>query len=396
MRSILLLVFSSYITFVDCIIPLNILLSIIDQFRLINIMIQKDCFALSVKRELFKIFSDHGEMINLNDEIGHTKHSIIRCTETIKNLTFDKSIKTKTVVISQIETENYLNEIDISIGEEVYFLDKNTFKIYEAYTINNVHVIRYLGQFYKIDKDLASFSPPDDFVNSFVDRRRDFHGIQLIGMTETWPPYIIIPDNYADHSNYFPENETYDITNIVSGSYIDALNHLEKSLNFSIKLYKRLDGIWGVPKTLPNGTMIFNGMMESLAESHVDMICASFSLIPSRYSYVDYLLPMTQSYPYLFIAKNNDIIDWTVYLTPFSIRIWLIILASAITIIIIITVMEKQYNIETVSYRQVNVLVWVVDYFNYLGSRLYRQFPEQQTNSSTIYKLSSYIYLISL
>ena len=349
-RSILLLALFSYTTLVDCIIPLNILQSIIDQFRLTNVVIQKNCFTLSMKRELFKIFADHGEMINLIDENYHPKHSFIRCAETIKNLTLDKSMKTQTVVISQIGNENYLNEITISIGEEVYFFDKNTFKIYEAYSINNVHIIRYLGQFYEIDKDLALFSPSDNFVNSFVDRRSNFHGIQLIGMTETWTTEVIIPDNYADHSTYFPENETHDVTNIASGIYIDVLNQLEKSLNFSTKLYKRKDGIYGWPKTLTNGTIIFNGMMKSLKESHVDMICSSFAIIPSRYSYVDYSVPITLSHKSLFIARNNDIIHWTAYLSEFSIRIWLIIIASAITITVIITIMEKQHNFETVSF----------------------------------------------
>ena len=133
---------------------------------------------------------------------------------------------------------------------------------------------------------------------------------------------------------------------------IDTLNHLEKSLNFSTKLYKRKDGKWGVPITLPNGTIILNGMLKSITESHVDMICASLSIVESRLTYVDYLVPITQVHASLFIANNDnfDTIDWTVYLTPFTLRVWLIIIASTITIVIIIIVMEKQYNVEMVSY----------------------------------------------
>ena len=46
------------------------------------------------------------------------------------------------------------------------------------------------------------------------------------------------------------------MTNIVDGIYIDMLNSMEKVLNFSTKLYKRKDGQWTPPKTLPNGTII--------------------------------------------------------------------------------------------------------------------------------------------
>ena len=235
MRDILLILLISYPILVECIIPLNILLSIIDQFQLFDIVIQKNCFTLLMKMELFKIFADRGKILNLNEKRVHPNHQFIRCTDTIKTLTLNKSIKTQTVVITQIENKTDLSTMDISIGENVYFLDKTTFKIYEAYSVNSVHVTQYLGQFHELNKSTALFSPADDFIESLVDRRGNFHGIQLIGMTDLdlarnlAQHYIIIPDNFAEQSNYFPENETYDVTNIVSGIYI-GLSHFNKIL----------------------------------------------------------------------------------------------------------------------------------------------------------------------
>ena len=343
------MIFSST-TLVACNIPLNVLLGIIDQFELIDTIIQKNCFVLSTKLELFKIFSDLGETINLNQRTFHHKHPFIRCIKNIKKLTLKKPIKTPLVIISQIKNKNDLSSMDISIGEEVYFLDKNTFKIYEAYEVNNMHITRYLGQFHQANKKFALFSPADDFIDSFVDRRGDFHGIQLIGMVEAQPQTIIIPDNFLSQSYYFAENETYDVTSIVSGSYINSLNHLKKSLNFSIKLYKRKDGEWGMPKLLPNGSIILNGMIKSITENNADMICTSLSIVQLRRPYVDFLNPMSQVYAALFIANHNyDVIDWTVYLAPFSIKLWLSIVASAIIFMIIITIMERQYNAKRVS-----------------------------------------------
>ena len=340
----------SYTTSVECNIPLNVLLGIIDQFELIDIIIQKNCFMLSTKIELFKIFADLGETINLNERTFHHNHPFIRCAENIEKFTLNKPIKTPSVIISQIKNENDLRSMDISIGEEVYFLDRNTFKIYEAYVVNNMHITRYLGQFHQSNKNHAFFSPAEDFIDSFVDRRGDFHGIQLIGMVEAQPQTIIIPDNFVSQSYYFPENETYDVTNIVSGSYINSLNHLKISLNFSIKLYKRKDGVWGMPKSLPNGSIILNGMIKSITENNVDMICTSLSIVQLRRPYVDFLQPMSKVYAALFIANfNYYVIDWTVYLAPFSIKLWLSIVASAVIFMVTITIMERQYNVKMVS-----------------------------------------------
>ena len=76
------------------------------------------------------------------------------------------------------------------------------------------------------------------------------------GLTEIEEPAIHFPHDFVSNATYFPNNDTYDMTNIVDGIYIDMLNSMEKVLNFSTKLYKRKDGQWTPPKTLPNGTII--------------------------------------------------------------------------------------------------------------------------------------------
>ena len=81
MSTLLILMIFSYTTSVECNIPLNVLLGIIDQFELIDIIIQKNCFMLSTKIELFKIFADLGETINLNERTFHRNHPFIRCEE---------------------------------------------------------------------------------------------------------------------------------------------------------------------------------------------------------------------------------------------------------------------------------------------------------------------------
>ena len=354
MRIISFLVLYSFINIVDCIIPLNVLLSVIDQFKLIDVRIQNNCFTATEKRQLFKIFSDNGKAVNF-EKIFHQHHSIIICTENIGHLT--KQTQSPVVVVYEDSSKDFLNKIKISLGEMVYFLNKDTFKIYEAYEVNDVHVTRFLGQFHQTCKNSASFSPADGFIDSFVDRRGNFYGIQLIAMTEQWGTDIILPNNFKDKSYFFPTNETYDVTNIVSGVYIDVLKHLEKFLNFSTKLYKRKDGVWGMPKTLSNGTVThLDGMLKSLVEYPVDLICAPFSSIPARFYIVDFLKTITREHAALYIANTNlndkkyETFDWKVYLSPFSLKLWLFMFGFAIAFMIIISIIEWQYNIKMVNF----------------------------------------------
>ena len=86
-------------------------------------------------------------------------------------------------------------------------------------------------------------------------------------MVENLYPFVDIAENWPTIASYLPNNQTYDVTNIVKGSGVDLLHSLENLLNFTTRLYKRKDGKWGMPKTLPNGTTILNGMIKSITES---------------------------------------------------------------------------------------------------------------------------------
>ena len=82
------------------------------------------------------------------------------------------------------------------------------------------------------------------------------HTLLFKGLTEIEEPAIHFPHDFVSNATYFPNNDTYDMTNIVDGIYIDMLNSMEKVLNFSTKLYKRKDGQWTPPKNLSDGTIV--------------------------------------------------------------------------------------------------------------------------------------------
>ena len=49
--------------------------------------------------------------------------------------------------VSKIQNISDLNHIALPIDAEVYFIDIDSLKTYEAYKINEIQVTRYLGQF---------------------------------------------------------------------------------------------------------------------------------------------------------------------------------------------------------------------------------------------------------
>ena len=271
----------------------NDLITIIDQFRMFTSVIYYECFTIAEKIELLKKFSDRGDMINFYQEAFYPYESFITCTNNLTGFSLKIQTKVPVVVISKIESEIDLKGVDVLVGEEIYFLDSNTLKLYEAYVINQIHVIRYLGYIYDANNNSnAEFVQADDFVDSLVERRGNFHGLQLIGMLEKFQPGIYFPDDFAKNTLYNSENDTYDLTKIAKGTFIDVLNDLERSLNFTTKLFKRKDGKWGIPHKMPNGSVFFDGQLQSVVEGPAHLICL-FANLHSRIPYLDFLPPIT-------------------------------------------------------------------------------------------------------
>ena len=127
-----------------------------------------------------------------------------------------------------------------------------------------------------------------DFVPSFVNRRGNFYGIQFKAMVDFEPPMTYFTKDYKSKVEYFQKNETYDVTDVSRGLYIDVLKSLGSSLNFSIKLYQRKDGEWGLPKKLSNGTIHTGGMLQNILDGDVhfgNLKSTPFRSIKSLMSY---------------------------------------------------------------------------------------------------------------
>ena len=152
---------------------------------------------------------------------------------------------------------------------------------------------RYLYEiFCPLKSSLASFYHGNEFIwnndttKVFLERRGNLKKITLFAMIELWENDLILTKdwkNIAKTSNII--QNTYEVTNVADGKYIDILNQLSKMLNFKFSLFKRFDENWG--SIDENGN--WNGMISNLMSGEADIVGASLTMCCRRTEVIDYL-----------------------------------------------------------------------------------------------------------
>ena len=236
----------------------NLILSATENFRIFDpVIFPKTFYSQSDVALTSKLLWKKGHKVGFNYEVfkDHVYQSFIIFDEV-----YDPQWNFQTESPILVVTNFSRGEFDfksLTIDKEVYFLDTESLDVYEAFVINGIKTINHLGQF----GDDFQFIPRSNFVHSFTERRGNFQGLHLKAMIELEPPNTKFPVDFKSKVQYFPENDTYDMTDVVSGYFIDTLNSLKETFNFSMIYYKRGDGAFGVPYQLSNGTTIYPGLM---------------------------------------------------------------------------------------------------------------------------------------
>ena len=327
--SVFVIIFCILVKLYECILlPPNVIFVLIEELRILNPTILYNYVTPNhlLKTKLFKEFANHGKTIRYQVAGNHQYYNSNIIFTDLQKFNFNLIDNHPKLIVTQIENEGDLKLINLSINTEVYFMDELSWKLYETYTINHIHATNNLGKVKNNSEKIL-----DDQISSFDKRRRNFHGIQLNGMMDIQKPFTKFPNDFVSKVNYFSHNKTYDMTNIVDGVYIEVLHSLEKMLNFSTKLYMRKDRKWGMPQELSNGTTILDGMLKSLVEEDsVDFIWTSFSMLPARFLYVDFLPPLSKEYGGIFIPNQDSVekIQYYILFEPFSVNVWVAILVT--------------------------------------------------------------------
>ena len=318
--------------------PLKVLDALMKKFKVSHPIILNTNSKINIEVALFKMLSFNGHItsFNKNHSLGYQSYIIF---SELQKFIWDIQTNVPVFVVSKIQHEKEFNHINLPLDSEVYFIDETTLKLYETYSVNNIHTTRYLGQF-QIQDNIIFIST--NFNPSFIKRRGNFHGSQLTAVTEEVLSISQLTDDFKSKAIYFPNNQTYDVTDFIEGFSIDLLHSLEKLFNFSTRLYKRKDGLWGLSEKLQNGTFIPTGMLENLNDGSADFGWSGFSMTEGRLRHVDFLPMITNYYASVFLPRKSEIqdIDWQLYFRSFSRELWGTLLCTAFTFAVSIYIME--------------------------------------------------------
>ena len=217
--------------------------------------------------------------------------------------------------------------------------------LYEKYTINNILIQQKLGHFVDV-----MYIQEESMEQNFLKRRRNFHGSELIALTNEDLEYTKI-ENFND-APYFPSNQTYDVTGLVQGSIFDIWTILQKNLNFTTMIYSRMDDKWGVPILHPNGSIFVpDGIVKHGMDGSADILLVSLILMYNRYLVIDYLVPL-DSYPTgIYVNKYSiqESHDFEVFLMPFDKWIWTTLISLSLIITTGIVLISKVLNQENLN-----------------------------------------------
>ena len=255
------------------------------------------------------------------------------------NLTFP--LDGKSLVLTKMVNEMDLSKLSLTIDQEVYIFDWKSMKLFETYSINGVNVINELGHLIKDEAiDVWIFNHSNLISELFERRRGNFHGKHLVGMTNEYAPSVVLPKDFEEKVKYFPENETYDVTEYVTGTYIDFLHLSQSLLNFTSTIYMRKDRVWGNAVKYKNGTTQYSGMLQNVCENSADFIWTVIARTVERDQCLEYLPSMNGYYGAIYLPSLNESYDWYVFVAPFTPNLWIAIIIISLINAILITVLD--------------------------------------------------------
>ena len=76
-------------------------------------------------------------------------------------------------------------------------------------------------------------------------------------------------------AKFVSEKDLYDVSYATHGWFHDIYLVMKNRLNFTGNLYRRKKSHdWGTIDAMPNGTLLYTGMFESMFKGQAEMVCA--------------------------------------------------------------------------------------------------------------------------
>ena len=345
---------------------IDILPNFMEEFRIYQPFIINDMLEIKYVKEVVKNLNYQGYSIGFGQkEVLNQYLSYVIFTDHLSQVKWNIPSFAVMLVVSKIQAEEDLMEVEVGIGCEVLFLDWVSYKVYESYTINKIHITRYLGQFNQNSAGETIFVSSQDYIPNMENRRGNFYGLQLTGG--------IMAGEIGNNSNlvqFLPNIDTYDVTKLITNPThydkfwnvfeVKILELMETRFNFTSKLLLRKDGKLGGPHISSNGsTEIGEGIFQNLVEGSIEFIWDYLYMLPIRQQLVDYL-PVVRSYHDAIFVKVEDSleeIDWNVFFHPFTLEVWMAIVIKSIVFTILAIIIECIHDCKIVSLYFFQVLI---------------------------------------
>ena len=289
---------------------INLLKSIMKNFNMKNVIMVNDGSLKTSHLFIKEVFEENqfSQTFNNVHDFSLKKresfHDIVIYVTDIDDINDHLSLIIKSsLTLILIVKEPIENFIPSPMDKKVFIVIESTKEVFENYFIKEAKIQTKLGRFLN---GTLGFQWEQSVDRNFIVRRSNFHGQSLKIMTEAAGNDIIFPNNYRSHASYFQNNETYLVTNLTKGLYVDMLLMLQNHLNFTFELYNRRDMGWGSVTPNLNGSFNATGMVSDIFYSKADLIVAGIAVTPERILYIDYLRPVTPFIVGLYIPSMDS------------------------------------------------------------------------------------------
>ena len=159
------------------------------------------------------------------------------------------------------------------------------------------------------------------------------------------PTYVEV---VSKENLYFDtKTQSFEVSKVASGKYIDVLNILAHQCNFTFELHLLNSSSFGDIIQV-NQSYKFTGAYKALLSnsSHFDGIWRAKSIKEERTRFVDFLEPFERSHLALAIKvdDNNEGLDWAMFGQIVEPNLWLIVLFTASTYAFLLSAQEMILN----------------------------------------------------
>ncbi len=254
---------------------------------------------------------------------------------------------------SQNIIQDLMHKLGTKLDQKVFFGSVSSMEVFESYVVGETSITSNIGKV--TSKEDQSW----DFVLNanlpgFLARRSNLQGHSLMGFIKVQAPFIFMPHSVRDRiasneTEWFTLQNGLEYTNVrneksLTGMFVDILESLEKSMNFTAVLLNVRKDTSLTFGSKVNGT--WDGIIGELVRGHADFIFASLTLTDKRFEAVDFLQPLGSETFALFVPPQGfDERQWLSFLYPLRPETWAFLAANAALLVILV----KSFQISCIS-----------------------------------------------